>query len=78
MSDYRRLNLYKVQYDSENRKKSRKLRYYFSKIKREAEKRKIRKAIMREFGKNMPVLEEKVRQQIFDSCIKYIDSCKIA
>jgi len=78
MQNYRRLNLYKVQYDSENRRKIRKLRYYFSKIKREAERRKIQKAIMREFGTDMPVLEEKVRQQLFDSCIEYINSCKIA
>ncbi|MDD3012661.1 MAG: hypothetical protein PHC34_03050 [Candidatus Gastranaerophilales bacterium] len=78
MSDYRRLNLYKVQYDTENRKKIRKLRYYFSKIKREAERRKIQRVIMKEFGKDIPVLEDKVRQQMFDSCINYINSCKIA
>lgn len=78
MSDYRRLNLYKVQHETENRKQIRRLRYYFTKIRKEAERRKIRKAIMKEFGKDMPVLEEKVRQQLFDSCIKYINSCKIA
>jgi sulfur relay (sulfurtransferase) DsrC/TusE family protein len=78
MSSYTRLNLYKVKYDTENRRKVRKLRYYFSKFKIEAERRKIQKAIMREFGTDMPVLEEKVRQQMFNTCMEYINSCKIA
>jgi|GEM_PF-2914199 len=78
MANYRRLNLYKSKYNSEDRKMIRKLRYYFTKLRKEVQKRKIQKVIHREFGKDMPVLEEKVRKEMFDSCVRYINSCKIA
>jgi hypothetical protein len=78
MPNYRRLNLYKSFYDVENRQETRRFKYYFSKLMKEAERRKIQKAIIKEFGKEMPYLEEKVRQRLYNSCMKYINSCKIA
>lgn len=78
MSNDRRIKLYKDHYNTEERKDIRRFRYYFSKLIKEAERRKIQKAIIKEFGKEMPYLEEKVRQRLLKSCVKYINSCKIA